>query len=582
MFLSIILTLIAIGLGIYLIISDNLVRNIRMALTNNKEEAKGKSYRTISTIIGATIVILAILGTSFSYITAGSTGHLVKKYGSTTLAPGKIIAVNGELGRQARILSEGVNFSPLLNIINNVKEVQNIFIPKGFAGILIARDGKTLNGFVSRPWKDIVKNSEKIKDLDSKMLEAKFFLENGGEKGPQLNVLAPGEYKINQYLYEVQIVKALEVPAGKVAVVTSRVGEIYHTPQGSTGNDNLATPVVPVGYVGIWDKPLMPNAYYQEANPYAYQITMFDTKIQTWIYAGDFIEREILVSLSSEGKIEQKKIEKKHELRKGAADRAVSVKSKDGWIIYIEARMQIQAEPSYAPRIVASVGSLANMEDRVITPILRSVLRNEAEKRNAVDFLNLRSQIEEKVNGMIIVEAKKAGISAKDLRITHISIPPALLVPKKRTQLAEQMTLTYQQEKKSYDEQVKSNKIKALADQQSKLVEAQIEKERAVELKEMRRLEGEGERLYLEEIARGQKAQVEVLGAEKTYELKVIDKIAQMVKDNPDLAKTPMVYSVGSNGGEGVSNSAASILSLQQLRKGIDIVSNPGESAEQK
>lgn len=577
MFSTIFLTLVFLGIGIYFFLSDSLIRRVLRKWDGSSEE-NPKSYLWVSRIIGGFIVVFAILSTSFAYIPAGYTGHMIKKIGGEHLKEGKIIALDGELGRQADILSEGLEFRMLLNIIYDIRYVENTIIPKGKAGILIAKDGATLNGFVSRSWDDIVQEGDAIKDLRKKMLNASFFLRHGGEKGPQLDVLSPGEYKLNKFLWEVKIVDALIVPAGSVAVVTSRVGEHFVEPQGKTGDDSLATPIVPVGYVGIWDKPLMPNAYYQEANTYAYDTTMLDTKIQTWVYAGDFVEREIIVSLSPDGKIQQEKKSFKHPPREGAADKAVSVKSEDGWIIHIEARMQIQAEPSYAPRIVASVGSLENMEDRVITPILRSVLRNEAEKRKAVDFLNSRSEIEKKVNLAIIKEAKKAGISAKDLRITHISIPPALLVPKKRTQLADQMAVTYQQEKLSYDEQVKSNKVKALAEQQEQLVKAQIEKERAAEQKEMKRLQGEGERLYLEELAKGQKAQVEVLGADKTYELKVIEKIAQMVKDNPELAKTPMVYSVGATGGSGVSDSAASILSLQQLRKSMNIVSGASKN----
>jgi len=572
MFFPIIITLIFLGIGIYFVVSDEWLKKIVNFFQPNSKE-NPKNFGILSKSIGFTIIVLTILNTSFVYIPAGKTGHLIKKFGGPTLAPGKIIAVNGELGRQADILSEGINFKLLLNILYEVQEVPNTIIPNGKIGVLVAKDGAPLVGFVSRDWKDIVPNSEKMKDLKSKMLKAKFFLTHNGEKGPQLNVLTPGEYKINRYLFDVKIAPALQVPAGKVAVVTSRVGKIYENEESKTNNSSLATPLVPKGYVGIWDEPLMPNAYYQEANPYAYQTTLFDTKIQTWVYKGGYIEREIIVSLSPDGKIQQKEHEIKHPIYKNVADKAISVKSADGWVIHIDARMQVQAEPAYAPRIVASVGSLENMENRVITPILRSVLRNEGEKREAVDFLNSRSEIEQAVNQKIIIEAKKAGISAKDLRITHISIPPALLVPKKRTQLADQMKITYQQEKLSYDEQVKSNKVKALAEQQSDLVVAQIAKEKAKELKEQKRLQGEGERLYLEEVAKGQKAQVAVLGAEKTYELKVIDKISSMIKENPQLANTPLVYSVGGSGKSGVSDSAASILSLQQLRKGLKIVS---------
>ena len=579
---SIIMTLIAIGIGIYLIVSDNLIAGI-LNFAFNKRDEERKQYRLLSRIIGASIVIFSLLSTSFAYIPKQNTGHLVKKILGTPLKGGKIIATNGELGRQADFLPEGLTVKFLLNIIYDVQIVPNIIIPKGYAGVIIAQDGEPLHGYVSRPWKDIVKDKS-INNIEEKMLDAKFFLSHHGEKGVQLDVLKTGEHKINQYLFKVKMVKALQVPAGSVAVVTSRVGKEFISPEASTGNDSLATPIVPVGYIGVWDKPLMPNAYYQEANPFAYQITMFNTKIQTWVYAGGFTEREIIVSLSPDGKIEQTKNNIEHLVPKSAVDKAVSVKSKDGWVIYIEARMQVQSEPKYAPRIVASVGTLQNMEDRVITPIFRSVLRNEAEHREAVEFLNARSEIEKTVNAEIIEEAKKAGVSVKDLRITHISIPPALLVPKKRTQLASQMKSTYIQEQLSYAEQIKANKTKAIADQQEILVKAQISKESANELKEMKRLQGVGERLYLEELAKGQKAQVDVIGVDKTYELKVMDKIGQMLKDNPNLSNTPTVFSVGANSNGGVSDSSASILALQQLRKSIGIVSKTDkeETAKEK
>jgi len=571
MFTAIFTTVLFLIIGFYFIFSDKIIRSLASLVTKDSE-MKNKSFSFFSKLVGLTIVIFSVVSTSFIYIPSKTTGQLTKRVGGVTLEKGKIIAINGELGRQGEIFSEGLHFKPFLNIMYNIDEVPNIIIPSGKIGVLVARDGRSLEGFVSDKWSNIVEDKN-IKDLESKMLDAEFFLTHNGQKGPQLNVLTPGEYKINRFLFDIKIAEALVVPAGFVAVITSRVGKIYKDTQEKTGNDSLATPLVPVGYVGIWEEPLMPNAYYQEANPYAYASTLFNTKIQTWVYKGGFTEREIIVSLSPDGKILQRENEIKHPLIESAADRAISVKSNDGWVIHIEARMQVQAEPAYAPRIIASVGSLENMEDRVITPILRSVLRNEGEKREAVEFLNSRSKIESEVNDKIISEARKAGISVKDLRITHISIPPALLVPKKRTQLATQMLETYKQEKSSYDEQVKSNKVKALAEQQAELVMAQIEKEKAKEFKEMQRLKGEGVRLFLEEKAKGQKAIADVLGTDKAYELQVIDKIAQMLRENPNLATTPMVYSVGGSNGAGVSDSAASILAIQELKKGLSNVS---------
>ncbi len=44
-----------------------------------------------------------------------------------------------------------------------------------------------------------------------------------GQKGPQFNVLKPGKYRINLYLFRVQKLSATDVPTGHVAVIRSNV-----------------------------------------------------------------------------------------------------------------------------------------------------------------------------------------------------------------------------------------------------------------------------------------------------------------------------------------------------------------------
>ncbi|NPA82066.1 MAG: hypothetical protein GXO31_05610 [Epsilonproteobacteria bacterium] len=526
--------------------------------------------------IGVLIILLSILSTSFTYIDRGYTGHLVKKFLGKSLRDGKIIATKGELGRQAEILPEGLHFKPFLNIIYKVEKVRNIVIPPNSIGILTARDGEPLDDIVSKDWVEIVAKKDPLKvsrkerdEIFKKMLNAKYFIEHGGKKGPQLNVLKPGEYRLNQYLFSVRIKRAINIPAGFVGVVTSKTGDNYQGVKLSTAGDSLATPVVPKGYKGVWSEVLLPGTYYEYANDIAYKITPFDTRVKTWAYKGGFSDKEIEVFLTPDGKVAQKMKSRNIPVPKGVADKAIDIKSKDGWVVYVEARLQVQGEPKYAPKIVASVGSLEDMEDKVITPIFRSVLRNIGENKDAVEFLNHRSAIESEANRILKEEALKAGVTIKDLRISHINIPPALLVPKKRKQLAEQMITTYQEEQKAYEEQIKANKTKAEAEQQAKLVEAQIAKERAKELKEQKRLLGEGEKLYLEAVAKGQKAQADVLGKDKTYELQMWDRTLAFLKDHPDVIKNvPLVYinKASGNNGSGFEEGAA-IFALEQIKK---------------
>lgn len=43
------------------------------------------------------------------------------------------------------------------------------------------------------------------------MLNAEYFLTNGGQKGPQLTVLKPGKYRLNRYLFDVKIEDATNI-----------------------------------------------------------------------------------------------------------------------------------------------------------------------------------------------------------------------------------------------------------------------------------------------------------------------------------------------------------------------------------
>ena len=51
------------------------------------------------------------------------------------------------------------------------------------------------------------------------------FLRNGGQKGPQVDILAPGKYRINTYLFRVKTANALIITQGQVGVVNARDGQ---------------------------------------------------------------------------------------------------------------------------------------------------------------------------------------------------------------------------------------------------------------------------------------------------------------------------------------------------------------------
>jgi hypothetical protein len=188
------------------------------------------------------------------------------------LPAGKIIAVNGENGPQARIFTPGFHFEPLVNVLYEVSTEQTeVNVPDGKIARLVAKDGAAL-----RP-------GEAFADpfpakFGYAMLDAETFLRNDGQRGPQLTVLPPGKYRINHYLWDVELREAKEIQAGFVGVVKSNVWadidlgtlrakkpescDVAKRPDtGASDVQRLAAPLVPVGCAGVWDKSLPPGKY---------------------------------------------------------------------------------------------------------------------------------------------------------------------------------------------------------------------------------------------------------------------------------------------------------------------------------
>jgi hypothetical protein len=86
---------------------------------------------------------------------------------------------------------------------------------------------------------------------------------------------------------------------------------------------------------------------------------------------------------------------------------------------------------------------------------------------------------------------------------------------------------------------VDSEKAKATADQQSKLVESEINVQRSVQNAQAARNEGQGERDKLSLISEGQQKQVGVLGPESTVKLRqfelLLDTLAKFANTHPEV-----------------------------------------------
>ena len=176
----------------------------------------GKFVNTIVGAVGVLLILVGILSTSFVTVPDGRLAQLFRVYGGGSLQGGKIIAVNGENGPQARILTPGFHFELLVNVLYDVDtSFEEVNIQQGEVGILSARDGAAFRAGQAFADPFPVKYTN--------MLDAEIFLKNGGQRGPQLSVLTPGKYRLNRYLWDIKVQPAKELRAGFVGEVKANI-----------------------------------------------------------------------------------------------------------------------------------------------------------------------------------------------------------------------------------------------------------------------------------------------------------------------------------------------------------------------
>ena len=512
------------------------------------------------TVMGVVLLLagLAFLAsTSFVQINSDRVGHLKRVYLADDLPPGRIIALPGQKGPQAEILGPGFHFRPLLNVLYEVEQFDVVQVPEGYYGQITTLDGAPMpEGMFIAP----VIPDDKLGTL----LEAQAFIEQGGIRGPQETVLKPGSYRLNRYLYDVRVdsdTTATIIQAGQVGVVKSNVQqpglncreEMVRVSEAQHDADALSVPLVPKGCIGLWKDPLLPGAFY--LNRHAYDVTLVDTRVQTWEYKGGYRRRIIDLSIDQQGNLQQTERTVEVPVPQAAVDSAVFVKV-EGWDIPQELRVVAQVQPENAPIVAGSVGGISEIEHRILTPLIRSIVRNVAgstiriprkdgdkitgydyRPTKVLDLIENREAIEDTIEDQIKQEARKAGVEIKEIRLGEPAIPPEILIARLRQQLADQLAEAYKRETEAQKTRIETEQARATANEQPRLVEAQIAVQVANQREAERAALGRAERQYLEEIAKGQLAQANVLGQDRVAMLQALEKVLASLERQPSLVE---------------------------------------------
>ncbi len=461
--------------------------------------------RKLGPIVTIILVLLVAIGIVFAIsvkkIGGNQVGIVNKKLGGGSMPAGQFIAVNGENGIQAKVLTPGWQFW-LWPWQYDVKEKPMVVIKEGQVGLLKANDGKSLppNTIYAPKWED-----------PDKMKNAEYFLsEGGGYKGPQLTVLEPGTHPINAELFNVEIVPVTNVRAGYVAVIKSNVGDTVQS-------ENR---LVKQGQRGIWDTPLSEGQYY--LNTKAYEVTMIDI-------------RQIKVSYTAQ-------IEK-GETEAGQAMKPLEVRSKDGYTFPVDVRITYKIDKKNAPQVVANIGDNELVLNKIVTPKVRAIFRNNAGKVKALDYVQNRDQQEKQSASMLKQELEKEGVTFLSVNIGDVGDEKtlgALLKTQTDREIALQQQATFEEQQRAAVSQKALTKTTQEAEEEKRLATAAYSVKVAEEDKKKRIIDAQAQaeqiKLVAEAQAKAYRMVSEVIGPDNAALIEIIKMVAaEKIKITPDV-----------------------------------------------
>jgi uncharacterized membrane protein YqiK len=455
----------------------------------------------------------------------------------------------GERGPQITVIPPGTY--RINTALFNVQAVKVLEVPDNMVGIVTTKEGRPL------PAGEIA--SQPVPKHNS-FQDAQAFVDAGGGKGLQEQVILAGRYFINPRFATVEIKDTTIVPIANVGVVIAYVGR-----EGVdvTGENFKHGNLVNKGEKGVWVEPLDPGKY--PINSYTHRVELVPTAnvVLNW----------------ATGKTEA------HNLDKNLS--TITVRSSDGFTFNLDVSQIIHIPRSEAPKVIARFGSMVNLVTQVLEPTIGNYFRNAAQGSDVIDFLRTRRERQEDARKQIAAALSDYNVVAVDTLIGDITPPESLMRTLTDRKLAEQEKVTYDTQRLAEETRKELQQATAMADTQASVVSAQ----RQVQIQEFQASAAvktaEGQASSRKLVADGEAYATRVTGnadAEKTKavgtaEADVIKlKIASMDSGNYagiEISKAlaasgfklvPDVVVAGGGGGTDGGNSLVSVLLANLIR----------------
>lgn len=468
-----------------------------------------------SFVIGAMPLLLGLW-----VIGERESGLIIKRFGRP-LPDGRIIALNGEAGYQARLLPPGWHLG-LWRWQYKVVRVPNLVVPPGQIALVVAADGAPI------PSERILGREVSCDDFQ----DAEAFLRSGGERGRQLGYLRAGTYRINPALFKVVDANNAEehgMPYSALRVrhiVPDRVGIVTTLDGRSIPAGDLAGPAVAGhdsfqrgqafldagGCRGLQEQVLLSGAW--NLNPWfiaVEEIPMTEVPIGHVGVVVSYVGSEHvdvsgvefkhgdLVERGRKGVWVEPLLPGKHPINSRVMkaelvpttnivlnwaartevhrydDRlsSIQVRSKDGFSFALDVSQIIHIGAKDAPRVISRVGSVQNLVDHVLQPIVGNYFRNSAQECTVLEFLSARTERQRAAYQAIRDAIGAYDVECIDTLIGDIAPPAELMKTQTDRKIAEESRRTFEVQREAQIKRQDLERETAVANMQSEVVRSE-------------------------------------------------------------------------------------------------------------
>ncbi len=359
----------------------------------------------------------------------------------------KFLVNGGEKGRQLGILTSGtyrINTALFLVIISGTAE-QNGMFPQDFllyqvqsdmVGIVTTLDGIPIEaGEIAGP---VIVGHDNFQNTQA-------FLNGGGRRGLQEQILLSGTWNVNPWFVHVEQVPMVQIPIGSVGVVISFVGQAHEDVSGVAFKHG---DLVNVGHKGVWVTPLYPGKHPINTRVMKVELVPTTNIVLNW-------------ATRTEAHHYDEKLQ------------SITVRSRGGFAFNLDVSQIIHVGALDAPKVISRVGSMQNLVDHVLQPIVGNYFRNSAQDFTVLDFLGARTQRQLDAAEHIRVALAAYDVQAIDTLIGDINPLAQLMETQTARKIAEEQRKTYEMQESAQKQRQQLVRQTSLADIQQQVVGAE-------------------------------------------------------------------------------------------------------------